>query len=30
MGAMTMKLYKALTGIQYGTQPDPHSWIEKI
>lgn len=30
MGALTSKLYQALTGIQYGLQPDPHGWVEII
>jgi branched-chain amino acid aminotransferase len=30
MGPLTMKLYKALTGIQYGREPDTHNWIEML
>lgn len=26
-GELTMKLYKALTDIQYGRQADPHNWV---
>ncbi|ABA89826.1 branched-chain amino acid aminotransferase [Syntrophotalea carbinolica DSM 2380] len=30
MGELTLKLYKALTGIQYGQQPDTHDWVVEI
>lgn len=30
MGHTAQKLYDTLTGIQRGTLPDPHHWIEKI
>ncbi|KIH76053.1 branched chain amino acid aminotransferase apoenzyme [Geoalkalibacter ferrihydriticus] len=30
VGALTLKLYETLTGIQYGRLPDPHGWVEKI
>ncbi len=26
-GELTMKLFNHLTGIQYGTMPDPHNWV---
>ena len=26
IGPLTQRLYDALTGIQYGTAPDPHGW----
>jgi len=29
-GELTMKLYNRLTDIQYGRQPDPHSWITTL
>ena len=29
-GAVTRKLYDALTGIQYGRLPDPHGWVVPI
>ena len=29
-GPVTQKLYKALTGIQYGTAPDPYGWVHKV
>ncbi|GAA0921805.1 branched-chain amino acid aminotransferase [Nonomuraea longicatena] len=29
-GAVTTRLREELVGIQYGTRPDPHSWIHKI
>lgn len=28
VGALTMKLYETLTGIQYGRLPDPHGWVD--
>jgi branched-chain amino acid aminotransferase len=30
IGPLTQKLYDTLTGIQWGTQPDPHQWIVKL
>lgn len=29
-GALTQKLYDAITAIQYGTAPDPHGWCEPV
>lgn len=29
-GALTMSLREELTGIQYGTVPDPHGWLHRI
>ena len=29
-GNVSMKLYKHLTGIQYGEEPDTHSWLLEI
>jgi branched-chain amino acid aminotransferase len=29
-GPLTLRLYDALTGIQYGRLPDPHGWIETL
>jgi len=29
-GQLTMKLYEALTGIQYGRRPDNHHWITQL
>jgi branched-chain amino acid aminotransferase len=29
-GPFTLKLYEALTGIQYGRLPDPHGWVELL
>jgi branched-chain amino acid aminotransferase len=29
-GPLTLKLFGALTGIQYGRLPDPHGWIELL
>jgi branched-chain amino acid aminotransferase len=29
-GPLTLKLYDALTGIQYGRRPDPHGWVELL
>jgi len=29
-GPVTMRLREELVGIQYGSQPDPHSWIHKL
>ena len=29
-GALTMKLYEALTSIQYGRRPDAHNWITQL
>ncbi|NLA84860.1 MAG: branched-chain amino acid aminotransferase [Clostridiales bacterium] len=30
MGEFSQKMYDLITGIQYGTEPDKHGWIEKI
>ncbi len=30
IGALTQKLYDTLTGIQWGTQPDPFGWVVKL
>ena len=30
IGPVTQKLYDTLTGIQWGTQPDPHGWVVKL
>ena len=30
IGPVTQKLYDTLTGIQWGTQPDPHGWTVKL
>lgn len=30
IGALTQRLYDALTGIQYGTLPDTHGWVEAV
>lgn len=30
VGALTLKLYETLTGIQYGRLPDPHGWVDLI
>lgn len=30
VGALTLKLYETLTGIQYGRLPDPHDWVDLI
>ena len=30
MGELSQRLYDALTGIQYGTQPDRHGWMSLI
>ena len=30
IGALTQKLYDTLTGIQWGTLPDPHGWTVKV
>ena len=30
IGPITQKLYDTLTGIQWGTQPDPHDWVVKL
>jgi branched-chain amino acid aminotransferase len=30
VGELTLKLFKALTSIQYGRHPDPHTWVVKI
>ena len=29
-GALSMKLYEAITGIQYGEKPDKFNWVIKI
>jgi branched-chain amino acid aminotransferase len=29
-GPVTKRLREELVGIQYGSQPDPHSWIHKL
>jgi len=29
-GPLAQKLYDTLTGIQWGTQPDPHGWTCKV
>ena len=30
IGTLTQKLYDTLTGIQWGTQPDPYGWTVKV
>lgn len=30
IGGLTQKLYDTLTGIQWGTEPDPYSWTERV
>jgi branched-chain amino acid aminotransferase len=30
VGELTLKLFEALTSIQYGRHPDPHDWVVKI
>ena len=30
VGPLTLKFFEALTGIQYGHQPDPHGWVELL
>lgn len=30
IGPLTQQLYDQLTGIQYGTRPDPHGWIVPV
>jgi branched-chain amino acid aminotransferase len=30
VGPLTLKFFEALTGIQYGRQPDPHGWVELL
>ena len=30
MGAITKMLYDTITGIQYGTLPDPYGWKKMI
>jgi branched-chain amino acid aminotransferase len=30
VGELTLKLFEALTSIQYGRHPDPHNWVVKI
>ncbi len=30
IGAITQRLYDEITGIQYGTKPDPHGWVVPI
>ena len=30
IGDVTQKLYDTLTGIQWGTVPDPHGWVVKL
>ncbi len=29
-GALTMKVREALLGIQQGTAPDPHGWMQRV
>jgi branched-chain amino acid aminotransferase len=29
-GAVTMKVRDALLGIQQGTAPDPHGWMQRV
>ena len=29
-GAVTMKVREALLGIQQGTAPDPHGWMQRV
>ena len=30
IGPLTQRLYDTLTGIQWGTQPDPYGWVEPV
>ena len=30
IGHLTQRLYDTLTGIQWGTEPDPYGWIEPV
>ena len=30
IGPLAQKLYDTLTGIQWGTRPDPHNWVVKL
>lgn len=30
IGALTQRLYDTLTGIQWGTEPDPYGWTVKL
>lgn len=30
IGELTQRLYDALLGIQYGTAPDPHGWMQEV
>lgn len=30
IGGLTQKLYDTLTGIQWGTEPDPYGWTERV
>ena len=30
VGELSLKLYDAITGIQYGEKPDKHGWVYKI
>jgi branched-chain amino acid aminotransferase len=30
IGELSQRLYDAITGIQYGTVPDPHGWIREV
>ena len=30
IGGLTQKLYDTLTGIQWGTEPDPYGWTVKL
>lgn len=30
VGDLSRKLYEELQGIQYGTKPDPHGWVEPV
>ena len=30
IGPLTHRLFDAVTGLQYGTVPDPHGWIKPV
>ena len=30
IGHLTQRLYDTLTGIQWGTEPDPYGWVEPV
>ena len=30
IGRLTQRLYDTLTGIQWGTEPDPYGWVEPV